>query len=453
MPCRSLHLILVVSIAALISGDVAAIREREREPVAGAAAPPGDGRAGFSLPVVHWRTMAEVVEEEIQLAANATASATEQKFVVPFRHRRRYSLYLVQLRIGGGAAGRVPSRYVLFDTGSDLSWTQCVPCQRCNRGYYLPLNAIKSGTYRHLSCEDPLCEHGTGTQCSMNYVSPGATDDLCLFRRSYGDGSKVSGYVGSDIFRFGNSIAGGGDGYSFEQPVAFGCAMYESTSAVREYSTGILGLGIGPLSFVAQAGVNKFSYCALSPERNDLRDEWRKTTSYLRFGDHAVTSGMRIPFKQDGYRYAISLKSVTYRRGGRIDQQQPVPIFLREEEAEQLPMLVDSGSALIWLPSVIFDPLLKRIDDEIALVRVSDPTSNPNINCYFGDMSDVEAVSVTLGFNGGAELELFGDTLFTEGSAGSYVCLGVAGGEQAALGMIAQRNTNVGYDLSNRDYF
>jgi hypothetical protein len=113
---------------------------------------------------------------------------------------------------------------------------------------------------------------------------------------------------------------------------------------------------------------------------------------------------------------------------------------------------VDSGTSLVYLPGYIFDSLLKRIDDEISLVRAYDPTSNPNINCYIGEMSDVESVSVTLGFEGGGELELFGDALFYEGYSGDYVCLGIAADEKkAVLGIIAQRNTNVGYDISKQE--
>jgi hypothetical protein len=372
----------------------------------------------------------------------------EEKFVVPFRHRRKFSMYLVQVRIGGGPANEARSRYVLFDTGDDLSWTQCVPCRACTRSFYPPFNAVKSSSYKHLPCEDPMCEHGDITQCEFMYTSP--DNNLCVFTKSYGDGSKLSGYLGSDVFRFGNAIAGDDGGYDFEQAVVFGCAWNEHATAVREYSTGVLGLGMGEFSFLAQAGVDKFSYCALSPERSDLLDQWRKKTSYLRFGSHAVTSGKIVPFKQDGAHFVISLKSVAYRRGSRQEEQ--VPIFSREDAAEFLPIMVDSGTSLVYLPGLIFNPLLKRIDDEIALTRVYDPTTNPTVNCYFGEMSDVEAVSVTLGFEGGAELELFGDTLFFEGYKGDYICLGISVDEKnAVLGMMAQRNTNVGYDLSKME--
>ncbi|KAE8782614.1 hypothetical protein D1007_44008 [Hordeum vulgare] len=96
MPSR--YLILVVSIAILFSGDAAGIQE----PHMAAVAPSRDGEAGFSFPVIHWRSMAEIIEEEMELAATASATAMEEvKFVVLFRYHRKFSMYLVQLRIGG----------------------------------------------------------------------------------------------------------------------------------------------------------------------------------------------------------------------------------------------------------------------------------------------------------------------------------------------------------------
>ncbi|XP_037466652.1 aspartic proteinase nepenthesin-2-like, partial [Triticum dicoccoides] len=318
--------------------------------------------------------MAEVVEEEMELAATATAAAAameEEKFVVPFRHRRKFSMYLVQLRIGGGPPDEACSRYVLFDTGDDLD------------------------------------AHGRITWCDYSHSYPSPDNNLCNFEKRYGNGSKLSGYLGSDAFPFGNGIAGDGGGYNFEQDIVFGCAQEERTTAVREYSSGILGLGMGTFSFVAQASVDKFSYCALSRERRDLRDQWRKTTSYLRFGSHAVMSGKIVPFKQDGAHFIISLKSVTYQRGSRLDQNQPVPIFTRQEAAEFLPILVDSGSTLALQEN-----------------RVFLQPKTPGI----------------------------GDTLFYEGYAGDYICLGISIDERkSVLGMIAQRNTNVGYDLANME--
>jgi hypothetical protein len=104
----SRYLILVVSIVILFSSDAVGIDEQDMA----AVAPSGDGEAGFSFPVIHWKSMAEVVQEEIESAATASAAAMDEKFVVPFRFRRKYSMYLVQVRIGGGPPDEARSRSV-----------------------------------------------------------------------------------------------------------------------------------------------------------------------------------------------------------------------------------------------------------------------------------------------------------------------------------------------------
>uniref|UniRef100_A0A0E0KUM0 Peptidase A1 domain-containing protein n=1 Tax=Oryza punctata TaxID=4537 RepID=A0A0E0KUM0_ORYPU len=448
---------VLVSIAALafISGDATIVHE----PVA-AAPPPSDeansidSSGGFSLPLVRrtstaTTTMIDVAKEEIQFIASpsshddgdhaAAIAAGDKKLLVPLYGRPQGSTYLVQLRIGT-PADQISPRYVLFDTGSDLSWTQCEPCKNCSFTPYQPHDPSKSRTFRRLSCFDPMCEVCT--------VDGGG----CLFRRRYGDGGAVSGELVSDVFHFGVT---GDDSYQFERDVAFGCAHVEDSKAVRGYSTGVLALGFGKPSFVTQLGVDRFSYCI--PASDVTGDDDRggeRSASFLRFGSHARMSGKRVPFRQDGSGFAVRLKSVVYQHGGRLNQQQPVPIFAGEEAAEvAMPMLVDSGTTLLWLPGSIFYPLQRKIEEDISLTRRYYLT-HPSLYCYLGNMSDVEAVSVTLGFDGGVDLELFGTSLFfidEEDAAEDWVCLAVAAGNRAILGVYPQRNINVGYDLSTME--
>uniref|UniRef100_J3M0Y7 Peptidase A1 domain-containing protein n=2 Tax=Oryza brachyantha TaxID=4533 RepID=J3M0Y7_ORYBR len=447
---------VLVSIAALavaarfISGDSTVV---VHEPAAAAPSDEAsiDGGGGFSLPLVRRRfttSTLDVVKEENQLPAPShdggddhVAIAGEKKLLVPLYGRSQRSTYLVQLRIGTPTDHQIlPCRYVLFDTGSDLSWTQCDPCTSCSSAPYPPHDTSKSLTFRRLSRLDPMCE-----ACSAN------GGRRCLFKRRYGDGGTVSGDLVSDIFRF--SLTGDDDdGDQFERDVVFGCATVEDCRAVRGYSTGILALGNGRPSFVAQLGVDRFSYCI--PASEDVDDE--RSASYLRFGSHARTTGKRAPFRQDGSGYAVRLKSVVYQQGSRLNQQQPVPIFAGagEEAAAAMPMLVDSGTTLLWLPGSVFYPLQRRIEEDISLKRRYD-LARPSIYCYTGNMSDVEAVSVTLSFDGGVDLELFGNALFFadegDGDGDDWVCLAAAAGNRAILGVYPPRNVNVGYDLSSME--
>lgn len=173
-----------------------------REPIAVSpwGEPLFDG--GFSLPMVHWNaptsplrdptiTTLDLFTDEIKRASSVTeASISSEKMLVPFRSLR--SLYLVHLRIGG-PLDRISSRYLMFDTGSDLSWTQCTPCSPCSRGHYPPYNPSRSSKFRSVSCDDPLCEHAYSAACY---------DSHCIFVRFYGDGSTSSGYLVLDTFHF-----------------------------------------------------------------------------------------------------------------------------------------------------------------------------------------------------------------------------------------------------------
>lgn len=199
-----------------------------------------------------------------------------------------------------------------------------------------------------------------------------------------------------------------------------------------EYNTGILALGTSSLSFLAQVRVDKF---------------------YLRFGSQARISGKRIPFWNDKDKYYVHLKRVTYQHGNRLSQQQPVPIYPGDggPGGSTFEMLVESGTLGIWLPESIFYPLQKKIDTDISLIRVHFDVNPNNGCCYNGTMKDVEEVSVTLGFVGRAEMELFGDSLFFEYNDSEWICLGFTPSNTTVLGIYAQRNTNMGFDLSERE--
>jgi len=141
------------------------------------AAPPSGGvsfKGGFSLPIIHRNdprsplrdptvTTLDLFKEEIQLASSpmpADDALASEKMLAPVHFR--CGLYLVPLRIGG-SLDRISSRYLMFDTGTDLSWTQCSPCYACARGHYPP---SKSSTFRSVFCDDPLCEHSSGLRCA-----------------------------------------------------------------------------------------------------------------------------------------------------------------------------------------------------------------------------------------------------------------------------------------------
>lgn len=75
--------------------------------------------------------------------------------------------YIVNVALGS------PKKYVslIFDTGSDLTWTQCQPCAKSCYSQKDPVFApSQSTTYSNISCSSPQCsllESGTG-----NFTTP-----------------------------------------------------------------------------------------------------------------------------------------------------------------------------------------------------------------------------------------------------------------------------------------
>ena len=48
---------------------------------------------------------------------------------------------------------------LIFDTGSDITWTQCEPCVKtCYKQKEPRLNPSKSSSYKNISCSSALCD-------------------------------------------------------------------------------------------------------------------------------------------------------------------------------------------------------------------------------------------------------------------------------------------------------
>ncbi|KAL6580803.1 hypothetical protein OROMI_006726 [Orobanche minor] len=106
-------------------------------------------------------------------------------------------LYYAKIGIG------TPSKdyYVQVDTGSDITWVNCIQCRQCpRRGYHgieLTLyNPRESLTGKLVSCNQDFCkEIGGGLMgCTAN--------TSCLYTELYGDGSYSMGYFVEDVVQY-----------------------------------------------------------------------------------------------------------------------------------------------------------------------------------------------------------------------------------------------------------
>lgn len=94
------------------------------------------------------------------------------------------AIHLVRIGVGQ------PTKqvYLITDTGSGLTWLQCLPCTKCS----------KSSSYAPLPC--------TSEQCTtlLNYVRQCFSNEQCGFRVTYDDGSYSSGVLATKTLAFNN---------------------------------------------------------------------------------------------------------------------------------------------------------------------------------------------------------------------------------------------------------
>ncbi|KAG4149324.1 hypothetical protein ERO13_D05G330800v2 [Gossypium hirsutum] len=153
--------------------------------------------------------------------------------------------------------GTPPVEYfAIVDTGSDLTWIQCVPCTKCYNSQGSSLfDPQASSTYKAFSCDSQTCRAFGGEQCLK-------TND-CQYHVTYGDMSSTIGILSSDTLSFDSINVQLGN---------LGIA-------------GIVGLGGGPFSLVSQIGPqidHRFSYCFVP--------RFAKSSGKLIFGQESIIS-------------------------------------------------------------------------------------------------------------------------------------------------------------------
>ncbi|KAA8544598.1 hypothetical protein F0562_022610 [Nyssa sinensis] len=165
------------------------------------------------------------------------------------------------------------------DTGSDLIWIQCEPCNqyKCFPQDRLLFDPMKSSTYIELPSDPKPCQALLSSQWDT-------TKNQCQYSIGYGDGSYTNGVLTNDTFTFDFT---GGQATAFPNSV-FGCG-YDNGGTFNSRESGLVGLGGGPLSLVSQLATKidqKFAYCLLPRTVN--------SANKFKFGTDAVLSGQGV---------------------------------------------------------------------------------------------------------------------------------------------------------------
>lgn len=129
--------------------------------------------------------------------------------------------YLMDLSIGSPAV----SFSAILDTGSDLIWTQCKPCQVCFDQATPIFDPKESSSYSKIPCSSALCKALPQQECNAN--------NACEYIYSYGDTSSSQGVLATETFTFGDVSV---------PNIGFGCGSDNEGDGFSQ-GAGLVGLG------------------------------------------------------------------------------------------------------------------------------------------------------------------------------------------------------------------
>ncbi|KAI8031467.1 Aspartic proteinase nepenthesin-1 [Camellia lanceoleosa] len=356
---------------------------------------------------------------------NEMVAKTDSEVSSPVYHGK--GEFLMNLSIG-----TPPEPYsAIMDTGSDIIWTQCKPCQQCFDVPTPVFDPTKSSSFSQLPCSSSLCSALQFTYCGT---------DGCEYLYRYGFNSlssSIQGAMATETFTFGKVSV---------PNIEFGCGKNHTGSAFSIVA-GLVGLSRGPLSLVSQLGAPKFSYCLTS-----IYDS--SETSTLLIGSLAIvnsTGGKNsiittplIPNPSKPYFYYFSLQGITVG-----DTALPITFPLNQDGSGGI--IIDSGTTITYLEQSTFDLVKKEF---ISQTRLSvDKSGSTGLDLCFTLPSNASVVDVTpkLVFHfDGADMELPFENYMIQLSDMGLMCLAMNGSSfgMSVFGNVQQQNMMVIHDLA-----
>ncbi|KAJ3707932.1 hypothetical protein LUZ61_011637 [Rhynchospora tenuis] len=324
--------------------------------------------------------------------------------------------YIVSVGIG------TPSKTLtlVLDTGSDVTWVQCEPCQKHCYVQQEPIfDPSQSSTFANVSC--------SSTQCTG--ISFGCSGSSCLYGVKYGDESFTVGYYAEDTLTLTPDVI---------QNFRFGCG--QNNNGTFGKVAGLLGLSPSSESFVSQTSdkyQRVFSYClpALS-----------SSIGYLNFGSSSNmpnTNRTPIPKHSNPPYYYINMTGLTV-----ADQ----PLQITSTVFSNAGMIIDSGTVITRLPPDAYQALSSAFRQNMTQYKMA-PSIALFDTCYdFTGYDNVTIPSVGIQFLNNVSLDLDPNGILYVFDI-SQVCLAFAGNSNPSdlgiYGNVQQRTFNVVYDVPN----
>ncbi|KAM1549633.1 hypothetical protein ACFX11_010614 [Malus domestica] len=335
--------------------------------------------------------------------------------------------------------------YGVADTGSTLIWTQCEPCIDCYKQKNPKFDPRKSSTYRNVSCGAQECNLLIDSGPNSCPSSSDHRQELCNYNYSYVDGATTIGLLAKETITL---KAASGKPIPL-QNIVFGCGHNNTGETFQENQMGVVGLGIGNMSFISQispaVGGKKFSYCLVPSHANPT------STSKMSFGNGSEVLGegvvsTRLISELDNNAYRVTLEGMSV--GDKF-----VPFNSSGNGASPGNTILDSGTPNTYLPQQFYDPLVAELKKQIAMSpsEIMDPTFGTLV-CY-NNKNIFKGNKITVHFEGGAKLQLTPNQIFFYHQEFQNFCFAMQNSSYVTrddfivYGNYVQSNFWIGFDL------
>ncbi|CAN6214160.1 unnamed protein product [Urochloa humidicola] len=333
--------------------------------------------------------------------------------------------YVVTLGFGTPAVEQT----VLIDTGSDLSWVQCKPCDgsSCYPQKDPLFDPRASSSYAPVACDTDACRNLTD-----GGYDDGCTNStgksLCQYAIMYGNFDTTVGVYSTETLTLKPGAA--------IKNFSFGCGLHQNGKFDK--FDGLLGLGAAPESLVSQTPSTyggAFSYC-LPPGNGTtgflaLGAPSNNTAGFLFTPLHSSPEGPTF--------YVVNLAGISV-AGKKLNI---TPAAFKQG------MIIDSGTVITGLPQTAYSALRTAFRKAMSAYPLLPPNDDGLDTCYnFTGFSNVTVPTVSLTFDGGATIDL-------DVPSGILVedCLAFVGDgsdDTGIIGNVNQRTFEVLYDSGRR---
>ncbi|KAL9245422.1 hypothetical protein vseg_019080 [Gypsophila vaccaria] len=331
-------------------------------------------------------------------------------------------------RLGVGSPPRY--MYMVLDTGSDVVWLQCLPCQKCYDQTDRVFNPAQSGSFRSIPCRSKVCNLLDQSGCLRRA-------NKCAYQVSYGDGSFTTGEFATETMTF--------RGFKVRN-VALGCG--HDNEGLFVGAAGLLGLGRGKLSFPSQTGNRfgqKFSYCLVD------RSTSSKPSSVVFGGSSISRTAVFTPLisnpKLDTF-YYVELVGISV--GGTRVPGITGELF-KIDRTGNGGVIVDSGTSVTRLTRPAYLALRDAFRTGAASLKSASGFSLFDTCFDLSGKTEVRVPTVVMHFRG-ADVSLPANNYLIPVDTSSRFCFAFAGTMSglSIIGNIQQQGFRVIFDMAQR---